>query len=122
MFAAASSKVPYYVAGGLLAAWAVLLAFWGITHHQFPRSPGRARGVMLTSLLLVVATMTTAVVTGGEAAGHARAVAGRLTGLPGRRGHPEVRRHLSDAWRVLRSATGRPSSRVILLARRSCRC
>ena len=77
MLAAASSKLPYYVAGGLLAAWAVLLAAWGISHDGFPGSPGRARLVMLTSLLLVAATMTAAVVTGSEAsgehAGHAAA-------------------------------------------------
>lgn len=69
MLAAASSKLPYYIAGGLLAAWAVVVAAWGISHAEFPGSPGRARLVMLTSLLLVAATMTTAVVTGGEASG-----------------------------------------------------
>ena len=66
MFAAAPSKVPYYIAGGLLAAWAVLLAVWGITHAEFPGSQGRARLVVLTSALLVAATMTAAVLTGGE--------------------------------------------------------
>ena len=66
MLAAAPSKVPYYIAGGLLAAWAVLLAVWGITHTEFPGSPGRARLVVLTSALLVAATMTAAVLTGGE--------------------------------------------------------
>jgi plastocyanin len=66
MLAAAPSKVPYYVAGGLLAVWAVLLAVWGIAHTEFPGSPGRARMVMLTSFLLVAATLTAAVVTGGE--------------------------------------------------------
>ena len=75
MLAAASSKLPYYIAGGVLAAWAVLLAAWGISHHGFPRTPGRARLVMFTSLVLVVATMATAVLTGGEAAGHHAAAA-----------------------------------------------
>jgi plastocyanin len=69
MLATASSKLPYYIAGGLLAAWAVLLAAWGISHSGFPGSPGRARLVMLTSLVLVAATMTAAVVTGSEASG-----------------------------------------------------
>jgi plastocyanin len=68
MFAAAPSKVPYYIAGGLLAAWAVLLAVWGISHVEFPGSHGRARLVMLTSFVLVAATMASAVLTGGEAA------------------------------------------------------
>jgi plastocyanin len=67
MLAAASPKLPYYIAGGLLAAWAVLLAAWGISHAEFPGSLARARLVMLTSLLLVAATMTAAVVTGGQA-------------------------------------------------------
>src|SRR5919198_4239171 len=69
MLAAASSKLPYYIAGGALAAWAVLLAAWGISHAEFPGSPLRARLVMFTSLLLVAGTMTTAVVTGSEASG-----------------------------------------------------
>jgi plastocyanin len=68
MFAAAPSKVPYYVAGCVLALWAVLLAVWGISHHEFPGSPGRARLVIFTSFVLVATTMTAAVLTGG---GHA---------------------------------------------------
>jgi plastocyanin len=60
MLAAAPSKVPFYIAGGLLVVWAVLLAAWGISHADFPGSPGRARLVMFTSFLLVAATMTAA--------------------------------------------------------------
>lgn len=76
MFAAAPSKVPFYIAGGLLAAWAVLIAVWGISHSEFPGSPGRARLVMFTSFVLVAATITTAVVTGGETEEHASESAG----------------------------------------------
>lgn len=87
MLAAASSKLPYYIAGGLLAAWAVLLAASGISHAEFPGSPSRARLVMLTSLLLVAATMTAAVVTGGEAseehAGQGAAAPPATNGRPG---------------------------------------
>ena len=75
MFAAAPSKLPFYIAGGLLAVWAVLLAGWGITHAEFPGSEGRGRLVMLTSFVLVAATITAAVLTGGgeeHAAGAAR--------------------------------------------------
>jgi plastocyanin len=68
MFAAVSSKVPYYIAGGLLAFWAVLLAVWGISHGEFPGSQRRGRLVMLTSFVLVVATMAAAVLTGGKPA------------------------------------------------------
>ena len=66
MLAAAPSKVPFYVAGGVLACWAVLLAAWGIRHHDFPGSRRGGRLVMLFSALLVVSTMTAAVLTGGE--------------------------------------------------------
>jgi plastocyanin len=75
MFAAEPSKVPYYIAGGLLALWAVLLAVWGISHGDFPGSQGKGRLVMFTSFLLVVATMASAVLTGGKHAGGAEAVA-----------------------------------------------
>ena len=63
----APSKVPFYVAGGVLVVWAVLLAVWGITHEEFPGSKGRARGVMLVSACLVALTAAMAVVTAGEA-------------------------------------------------------
>jgi plastocyanin len=65
VFASAPNKVLFYVAGGLLACWAVVVAITGITHHDFPGSAGRARLVMLTSTVLVAATLTAAVVTGG---------------------------------------------------------
>lgn len=66
MLAAAPSKVPFYVAGGVLAAWAVLLALRGITSSGFPGSRGGSRLVILASALFVAATMTTAVLTAGE--------------------------------------------------------
>jgi plastocyanin len=66
VFASAPSKVPFYVAGGVLAGWAVLLGAFGITHPDFPGSARRARLVMLTSAVLVAATATTAVTTAGE--------------------------------------------------------
>jgi plastocyanin len=57
------SKAPFYVIGGLLAAWAVVLAAIGLSRPEFPDSPGQARGVMGLSALLVVATMAAAVAT-----------------------------------------------------------
>ena len=65
--AAAPSKVPFYIAGGALAAWAVLVSFWGVRHTDFPSTRGAARLVMLTSFVLVVTTMAMAVLTAGEA-------------------------------------------------------
>ena len=66
LFASATSKVPFYIDGGLLAAWAVVLAVNGIRRPGFPDSKGGRRGVIGMSLLLVLATMTTAVATAGE--------------------------------------------------------
>ena len=66
VLAAAPSKVPFYVAGGLLVVWALLLAAWGISHAEFPGTESRARLVMLTTFVLVAATMASAVITGGE--------------------------------------------------------
>jgi plastocyanin len=66
VFAAAPSKVPFYAIGGALAAWAVLLAAFGVAHPDFPRASGQGRLVVLTTLLLVAATMTTAVLTAGD--------------------------------------------------------
>jgi plastocyanin len=69
MLAAAPSKVPFYIAGVLLVVWVVVLAALGISHAEsFPGSAGRARLIMLTSFVLVAATITTAVLTGGEEA------------------------------------------------------
>ena len=66
LFAAAPSKVPFYIAGSLLAAWAVVLAINGIRRPGFPSSKGGRRGVIGVSLLLVLGAVSTAVVTAGE--------------------------------------------------------
>jgi plastocyanin len=84
MFAAAPSKVPYYVAGGLLAFWAVLLAVWGISHGEFPGSQSKARVVMLTSFVLVASTMAAAVLTGGEQGEEGASAAGATPRATGR--------------------------------------
>jgi hypothetical protein len=66
VFASAPSKTPFYLAGCLLAGWAVLLGAFGFTHPDFPGSAVASRLVMLTSALLVAATLVTAVTTAGE--------------------------------------------------------
>jgi hypothetical protein len=35
VFASEPSKTPFYLAGGLLAGWAVLLGAFGFTHPDF---------------------------------------------------------------------------------------
>jgi plastocyanin len=67
VFASAPSKVPFYVAGSVLAGWAVLSAAYGVTHGGFPASLGQQRLFMGTTFVLVAATLTAAVATGGEA-------------------------------------------------------
>ncbi len=58
------SKTPFYIAGGLLALWAVGVSLLGISrHHAWPASDGAARGIMGISAVLVAAAMATAVIT-----------------------------------------------------------
>ena len=60
---AEKSKTPFYVAGGVLAAWAVLVSAIGITRPDFPRGTGPMRLVFAISIVLVAAAMTAAVAT-----------------------------------------------------------
>ena len=57
------SKAGFYVAGGALAAWAVVLGVVGLRSPEFPGGLTGARGVIAITLVLVVATMSMAVVT-----------------------------------------------------------
>ena len=57
------SKVPFYLAGGALAAWAVVLAALGLTRPSFPYSNRGARGVMLISLMLMLLAIAMAIAT-----------------------------------------------------------
>ena len=57
------SKTAFYICGGALAVWAVVLGAVGLRSPDFPGSDARARGVMLISGVLMVAAMATAVIT-----------------------------------------------------------
>jgi hypothetical protein len=60
-----TSKAAFYIAGSLLALWALLVSAIGISRHrEWPGSATAARGVMGISAVLVVAAMVTAVITG----------------------------------------------------------
>ena len=52
------------MAGGLTAAWAVVVAFLGIRNDRFPRTPVATRVVMGISLVLVGCSIAAAIVTG----------------------------------------------------------
>lgn len=65
---AEKSKVPFYIAGGLLVAWALLLSLGiGMRRSDFPSNLAQQRGVMAISTLLVLAAVATAVITSGGA-------------------------------------------------------
>ena len=58
------SHALFYICGGALAIWAVVVSFIGMRGHEnWPSSDGTARGVMGISALLVVLAMATAVIT-----------------------------------------------------------
>ena len=60
---AETSKTGFYVLGGALAAWAVVLGLVGLRSPDFPGSERGARGVMCITAVLVVAAMAAAVLT-----------------------------------------------------------
>jgi hypothetical protein len=67
LFAAAegeSSMAPFYIASGLLVAYAALVSVVGILRHEtFPPTRGLSFAIMSVGVLLVAAVMVTAVVT-----------------------------------------------------------
>ena len=61
----------FYVLGGLLGLWALLVSALGIMRHDFPRGRGGERVVIAVSALLVALAVGAAVVTAGhEEEGH----------------------------------------------------
>lgn len=44
----------FYIAGGALAVWAVLVSALGIVREDFPRTEGATRLVSLISIVLVI--------------------------------------------------------------------
>jgi hypothetical protein len=60
--AAETSKTAFYVLGGLLVVWAIVLALLGLSRPDFPGEQG-ARGVYGISAVLVVAAVASAVLT-----------------------------------------------------------
>jgi plastocyanin len=66
---AEKSKTPFYIAGGILVAWALLVSMAiGMRRPSFPEGLSQQRAVMAVSVVLVLATVSMAViVSGGEA-------------------------------------------------------
>jgi hypothetical protein len=57
------SKVPFYIAGGLFAVWAVALASIGLTRPAFPYNIRGQWTVIGISFILLVASIATAIAT-----------------------------------------------------------
>jgi plastocyanin len=66
VLAAEKSHVPFYVAGGVLVVWALVISMLvGMRKASFPSDDTQQRAVMAVTVLLVAATLVTAVVTSG---------------------------------------------------------
>ncbi len=57
------SKVPFYIAGGALAVWAVVLAGVGLTQPDFPGGARGQRAVIAVSAVLMAVAIAMAIVT-----------------------------------------------------------
>ena len=57
----ALSEPQFVVLGGCFALWAVVLAFSGLSRHNFPLKPGSERLVMTVSALLMAGAIGTAI-------------------------------------------------------------
>ena len=83
ILAAEKSKVPFYIAGGALVAWALIVSLGiGLRRPEFPGNAAGERAVIAISVVLVIAAMSTAVITSGSSA-KAEASAVPSTATPG---------------------------------------
>ncbi len=58
-----ASKVPFYICGGALAIWAVVLAAIGLSRPEFPHNTSGQRGVIAISFVLIVVAIGAAILT-----------------------------------------------------------
>ena len=58
-----ASKVPFYICGGALALWAVLLAATGLSRPEFPGNRTGERGVIAITFVLIVLSIGAAILT-----------------------------------------------------------
>jgi plastocyanin len=74
------SKDPFYVAAGLLVAWALLISMGiGMRRPSFPANGAQQRALMAVSVVLVIATVSMAVVVSGGEGRPASAAAATTT-------------------------------------------
>ena len=68
VLAVEKSKVPFYIAGGLLVAWALIVSLGlGLRRPDFPGGQSGERMVMAITVVLVLGAVSTAVITSGSA-------------------------------------------------------
>ena len=58
-----TSKTAFYLFGGVLAVWAVVLSGIGMSSATFPATTAAKRGVIALTALFMLAAMATAVIT-----------------------------------------------------------
>ena len=63
--AAEKSKTAFYIAGGAFAVWALIVSALGITGVGFPGGRAGRNAVIALSFVLMVGSMSTAVITAG---------------------------------------------------------
>jgi uncharacterized cupredoxin-like copper-binding protein len=90
---AEKSKVPFYVAGGALVVWALVVSLgMGMRIPGFPRNAAAQRGVIAVTAVLVLAAVSAAVLTSGgstpKAAASATGGAGPSAQAPVSEGTP----------------------------------
>ncbi len=86
VLAAEKSKTAYYIAGGALVAWALIVSvLLGLRKPDFPNNLGGQRVVMAITAVLVIGATSTAVITSGgaEKAGAETSSAAQTTSSPG---------------------------------------
>jgi len=74
VLAAEKSKTPFYIAGGVLVAWALIISMGiGMRKENFPETLGQQRAIMAVSAVLVAIAVSMAVVTSGGSKSEASA-------------------------------------------------
>jgi plastocyanin len=80
VLAAEKSKVPFYIAGGLLVGWALIVSLaLGLRNPDFPGNLVGQRTVSAITAVLVLAALSTAVITSGSPAKPAAAAPAQTT-------------------------------------------
>jgi plastocyanin len=116
LLAAEKSRVPFYVAGGLLASWAVIVSVvLGLRHANFPGSLGGQRTVLAITAALVAGTIATAVATSsapakkaGESAASS-ATPGSGTSSPAPASPTSTRTGVTEGHGYAKATTGTPA-------------